>query len=65
MMAEGNTAFLWLVLVLLCYMWIRFLLSRILKRPVFEDFENMINKFLPSDAGGLFRLFFDIACWKR
>lgn len=64
-MAEGNTAFLWLVLVLLGYAWVRFLLSRILQRPVFEDFENMINKFLPLDAGGWFRLFFDIACWKR
>lgn len=64
-MAEGNTAFLWLVLVLLCYMWIRFLLRRILKRPVFEDFENMVNKFLPLDAEKWVRLFFDIVCWKR
>ena len=65
MMPEENYVFLWLLLILLGYAWIRFLLRRMLKRPVFEKFEATINKFLPWDAGSWVNFFFQILPWKR
>ena len=52
MMAEENYVFLWLLLILLGYAWIRFLLRQMLKRPVFEKFEATLNDHRLK-AGGL------------
>ena len=65
MMAEENYVFVWLLLILLGYAWIRFLLRRMLKRPVFEKFEAIINKFLPWDADKWVYHFFTTLDWKR
>ena len=62
-MEDGNSVFLWLVLALLGYGWIRFLLLKIFKKPIFWKLDKAIefaDKVFPT---GLVRMFFDIFYW--